>query len=177
MTTTAEAPAEIAFLRRLRAVRQFLPEPVPEAAIRDIADVVRWSGSASNKQHFEVVVVRDRGTLQAMAAAEGYARHLAGAPLGIVIVMANERPEQDTFDEGRLAERIGLAAQAHGLGSSIGWFRGSGVDEVKRRLHIPAGRTVRTALSIGYPTEEAARRGGRRRPLSEIVHQERFGTG
>ena len=28
----------------------------------------------------------------------------------------------ETFDEGRLAERIMLGAWAHGVGSSVGWF-------------------------------------------------------
>lgn len=167
----------IAFLRGLRAVRQFRPDAVPDAAIDDILQVVRWSGSASNQQPWELVLVRDPQTLRRLAEAEGYAGHLAGAPLAIVLVMANRRPEQDTYDEGRLSERIMLAASAHGLGSSIGWFRGAGVDRVKELLGIPADRLVRTAISIGHPTEEAARRGRRRRPMSSIVHDERYGSG
>ncbi len=172
---TADAAAHVAFLRGLRAVRQFRPDPVPEPAVTDILDVVRWSGSASNQQPFEVVLVQDRDTLRALASMEGYAAHLAGAPLAAVLVMANRRPEQDTFDEGRLSERIMLAAAAHGLGSSIGWLRGAGPEQAKRLLDIPLDRLVRTAISIGYPTEEAARRGGRRRPLASIVHRERYG--
>ena len=34
--------------------------------------------------------------------------------------------EQETYDEGRLSERIMLAAAAFGVGSSVGWFRRSG---------------------------------------------------
>jgi nitroreductase len=174
---SADAIADrIAFLRQLRAVRQFRPEPVPEEAVADILQVMRWSGSASNQQPWEVVVVSDQETLHAMAQAEGYAKHLEGAPLAAVLVMANKRPEQDTFDEGRLSERIMLAAAAHGLGSSIGWFRGAGPDQVKALLGIPAERTVRTAISIGFPTEEAARRGGRRKSMTSIDHRNHYGT-
>ena len=47
-------------------------------------------------------------------------------------------------------------------------------------LGIPAGRTVRTELSLGYPDEEARRarekRPEPRKPLAEIVHQERYGA-
>jgi nitroreductase len=171
---TADAADRISFLRQLRAVRQFRPDPVPEAAIADIMQVVRWSGSASNQQPFELVLVSDREALRALAGMEGYAGHLAGAPLAAVLVMANRRPEQDTYDEGRLSERIMLAASAHGLGSSIGWLRGDGSEQAKRLLGIPPDRVVRTAISIGYPTEEAARRGGRRRPMASIVHRERY---
>jgi nitroreductase len=173
--TEVESPREIAFLRRLRAVREFRPDPVPEAAVRDMLDVLRWSGSAGNRQPWEVVPVKDRETLRALAALEGFAEHLAGAPLGVVLVMAGRQPEQETFDEGRLAERIMLAALAYDLGSSIGWFRGGGTDEAKRILGIPPERLVRTAISVGYPSAEAARRGGRRKPMAEIVHRDRYG--
>jgi nitroreductase len=119
------AEDRIAFLRSLRAVRSFRPDPVPQEAVDDILEVVRWSGSASNRQPWELVLIRDRETLGALARVEGYANHLADAPLGIVLVMAGERPTQETYDEGRLAERIMLAALAHGVGSSVGWIVGA----------------------------------------------------
>ncbi len=169
------AGARVSFLRTLRAVRSFRPDPVPQEVVDDILEVARWSGSASNKQPWEIVVVRERDTLCSLASVEGYAGHLAGAPLGIVLVMAGELAEQETYDEGRLAERIMLAAHAHGVGSSIGWIVGSGRDAARRLLSIPKGKVVRTAISLGYPGEEARRsRGQARKSLGEIVHTESY---
>ena len=179
MTGSQTAQDRIAFLRGLRAVRQFRPDPVPQAVVDDLLAVARWSGSASNRQPWELVIIRNRETLQALAAVEGYAGHLAGAPLGIVLVMAGERPEQETYDEGRLSERIMLAAAAHGVGSSIGWFTGGGA-AAKEILGVLAQRLVRTALSLGYPDEEARRARRKpeqaRKPLAEIVHEERYSS-
>jgi nitroreductase len=108
---------------------------------------------------------------------EGYAGHLAGAPLGIVLVRAGEREIRETYDEGRLSERIMLAAHAHGVGSSIGWIAGSGRDAAKEILGIPQKKMVRTAISLGYRDGGARRPGGgqARKPLGEIVHYERYG--
>jgi nitroreductase len=168
----------ISFLRTLRAVRSFRSDPVPQEVLDDVLEVARWSGSASNKQPWEIVVVRERDTLRSLASVRGYAGHLAGAPLGIVLVMAGERAEQETYDEGRLAERIMLAAHAHGVGSSIGWIVGPGRDAARELLRIPKEKVVRTAISLGYPNEEARRsRAGRRqarKPLHEIVHGESY---
>jgi nitroreductase len=177
VTDPGTAEGRIAFLRSLRAVRSFRPDPVPQEVVDDVLDVVRWSGSASNRQPWELVVIRDRETLGRLARVEGYAAHLSGAPLGIVLVMAGERATQETYDEGRLAERIMLAALAHGVGSSIGWFVGEGRTEAKEILGISEDRTVRTAISLGYPEEGRRRRraGRARKPLSEIVHEERYG--
>src|SRR5712692_259716 len=107
MTTTTEA-------------RQFADKPLPPEAVRDIHDVIRWSGSASNRQEFEVLWVEDRAKLRQLSELKGYARHLAGAAAGAVIVTWMASDELNAFDEGRIAERIMLAAHAYGIGSSIG---------------------------------------------------------
>lgn len=176
--TSVPPATEIAFLSSLRAVRRFRSDPVPPPVVDDLLRVARWSGSARNRQPWEFVVVRDRETLRALAAAEGYAGHLADAPLGLVLVMAGEERTQETFDEGRLSERIMLAALAHGVGSCLGWFTLAGAETAKATLGVPAPRSVRTALSLGYPDRAAAPARGKtpraRKPLAELVHEERY---
>lgn len=181
MTDNTTAGDKIAFLRGLRAVRQFRPEPVPQHVVDDLLEVARWSGSARNLQPWEFVVIRHRGTLEALASVEGYARHIAGAAVCIVLVMAGENEEGETYDEGRLSERIMLAAAAHGVGSSIGWFAGGGRAAAKTLLGIPQQRLVRTAISLGYPDEEARRSRGRtgpaRKPIADLLHEEKYQPG
>jgi nitroreductase len=172
----------IELLRTLRTVRRFTDEPVPQAVLDDLLTVARWSGSANNRQPWVFIVVRDRKTLRRLSELEGYAGHLAGASLAIVLVMdgAPDQVEQETFDEGVLSQRLQLAAAAHGLGSAIGWFHGEGRQTAKEILGIPRERLVRTALSFGY--EDAGAEGARfhppqaRKPLAEIVYDERFGA-
>jgi nitroreductase len=177
---TDNASEKIAFLRGLRAIRQFRAEPIPQDVLNDILEVARWSGSASNRQPWEIVVVCNRETLQALAGVGGYAHHLGGAAAAIILVMAGTpgRFDQETYDEGRLSERIMLAASAYGVGSSIGWFVGDGVAAAKKILAIPEDRLVRTALSLGYPTEETLKLrtqpGQARKPLAAIVHDEHY---
>lgn len=174
---------EIRLLRDLRAVRDYGPEPVPQAALDDIYEVARWTGSAQNRQPWDLVVVRNREMLDDLAALPGYAGHLAAAPLGIALVMNNDHEEFATHDEGRLCERIMLAAAAHGLGSCIGWWSGSAREEARMLLNAPAGSLTRTVLAIGYPAIgqrpmadelKADRRGPARKPIDAFVHQERF---
>ena len=121
--------ALVGFLKSLRTVRFFEQhKPVPENVLQDVLEVVRWSGSARNRQPWEFVVVRDRKTLKSLAACEGRAAHLANAALGIVLVMAGEPEffEQETFDEGRLSERISLTAASYGVASAAGLVQGAG---------------------------------------------------
>lgn len=177
----ADTADEIEFLRRLRSVRRFTDQSVPQQALNDLLLVAQWSGSARNLQPWAFVVVQDREMLRQLSELEGYVGHLAEAALAIVLVMDGheEMVQQETFDEGVLSQRLQLAAQAHGLGSCIGWFHGEGRIAAKALLGIPAERLVRTAMSFGY--EAAGAEGARfhppqaRKPLSEIVHYGKFG--
>jgi len=168
MTTTTEAGEFVSLLKSLRAVRQFSDKPLPAEAVRDIHDVIRWSGNASNRQEFQVLWVEDHAKLRQLSELKGYARHLAGAAAGAVIVTWMASEDLNAFDEGRIAERIMLAAHAYGIGSSIGMISRESRAAAQKILGVPEGRTVRTAISLGYPAEGALR-GGRRKPLAELV--------
>jgi nitroreductase len=170
----------IVFLRSLRAIREFRRQAVPQEVVDAVLEVARWSGSASNRQPWELVVIHDKQTLQSLAHCEGYVGHLAGADLAIALVMAGEtgQEEQEVFDEGRLSERMMLAASAYEVGSCIGWLKGDGIADAKKLLGIPEQRRLRTLISFGYPDEEARhalpKRPDVRKPMAEIVHQERY---
>jgi nitroreductase len=177
MPNPIQAQDFITFMRRLRAVRTFRPDPVPEPILTDILAVARWSGSAMNRQPWHIIVITDEKIRLTLGNLEGYVKHVAGAPLAIVLVMEGEG-DANAFDEGRLSERIMLAAAAHGVGSCIGWFASNAQTEAKQLLKVPDGYHARTIISVGYPAEEAqhshSKPGEARKPLSEIVHTNRF---
>ncbi|HTI15837.1 MAG TPA: nitroreductase family protein [Dictyobacter sp.] len=169
----------IQFLRQLRAVRSFRSEPLSKEILGALLEVARWSGSANNVQPWEFIVVQERKTLHALAQAEGFVKHLESAAAAIVLVMAGEADQvaQETYDEGRLSERIMLAASAYGVGSCIGWFYNSGPATAKSVLGLPEGRLVRTVISLGYPDEEALskpKNAQARKALDTIVRYEHY---
>ena len=92
------------FLRNLRAVRNYTPEQIPEEVLSDILEVGRWSGTASNRQGTEVVVVRDSKIMQRMS--EVGARPAAGATVALVVVTPEdaERHDLNVFDSVRRAK-------------------------------------------------------------------------
>jgi nitroreductase len=180
-SSTLRDADKIAFLRGLRQIRQFSTQPVPADALHDILEVARWTGSARNIQPWDLLVIQDRATLQTLSRIEGsHAAHLLNAGVGIALVMSGDLkdPDFDTYDEGRLSERIMLAAAADGLGSAIGWFRGTSSDEARRILGVPRERLLRTIMSIGFADLEGHRQRTRpaqpRKPLSDILHHDRW---
>lgn len=174
-----DAGSAIQLMRRVRQTRDFRADPVPESALHDILEAARWTGSVSNRQGWTFIVVTDAATKGAMAEAATNTPHIGNAPLVIVVAMEPRNEIIDNFDEGRLAERILIAAAANGLGAGIGRANDEAGVTIARLLGVPADQIVRTMVSVGYPTEAGARPksapGAARKPLESLVRRERFG--
>jgi nitroreductase len=170
---------KIRFLRSLRAVRDYTADPIPDEVLDDILEVGRWSGSASNVQGTEIVVVRDEAIKQQMS--ELGARPAAGAAAVLVIVTPGQEDRRDieSFDNGRLVERLLLASRAHNLGANIATLKENGPEVIKEALGIPAERRIWTVVTLGYPDEKAHRARPKsptagRKPKDAFVHVERY---
>jgi len=181
MTTDNDA---LRALRRTRQVRDLSGEPITDEQLEAILEVARWTGSSTNRQTWRFVVVRDPDRLRAIGLDESGERkggigHVAGAGAAIAIVMTTDKPTSETYDEARVAERILIAATAVGLAGAIGWVRDYQQAEVRAILGLPEDRVLRTIVSVGHPTEAGARPksapGEARRPLDELVYEERWG--
>jgi nitroreductase len=181
VTNAITPDAFIATLTGLRQSRRFLDRPVPPEIVADLLEVARWTGSAKNGQPWEFIVVDDPATNAALATMGQYAGFLDNVALSIVIVLNGTSPRSEAYDEGRLSERLMLAAQHHGLGSGTAWFSTpDNKDQVRALLGIPADRDVWSAVGFGYVDSSQPQRvstvGGGRKPLAELVSYGRFGT-
>jgi nitroreductase len=162
------------FLRSLRAVREYTPEPVSDAQLQEILEVGRWTSTGGNRQPCEVVVVRDRGVLQKFA--DWGAKPAGTSAVSLLIVSTTQLA---VLDEGRMAERLALAAKACGLGSVIATLKNEGPDEAKKLLGIPEERRAIALVAIGHTDVEARKAlpkqgAAARKPLSDYAHFDRF---
>jgi nitroreductase len=170
---------KIRFLRGLRAVRDYTPEPIPDEVLNEILEVGRWSGSASNVQGTELIVVRDPEIKTRMS--ELGAAPAKGAAVVLVIVLQGQESRRDieSFDNGRLVERLLLAAKAQGLGSNIATLKEDGPEIIKQALAVPAEKRIWTVVTLGYPDEAAHKARAKsptagRKPSGDFVHWDRY---
>ena len=166
-------------MRSVRQIRQYSPEQVPDAVVKQLLRVAQWTGSSRNTQPWHFIVVTDREQLRKISQLRAPINWLASAPIGIAIVLDGEREVSEAYDEGRVSERILIAAHDLGYGAGVAWYGDDAQEaDAKRILGIPAERTARSIVLIGRPVSAKdprpnPRRGGRK-PLSEIVSYERY---
>jgi nitroreductase len=179
--TTEGSPAEaVRPLVRTRQYRDFTDEPVADAELDAIVDAARWTGSAGNEQPWRFIVVRDRDTIRRLSeAGMPQTRALSTAPAAIAIVLPEDAMTiARSYDDGRAAERILVAASMLGLGAGITWVTKANMPAFAEILGLPGDRYVRTIMAVGHPTAAArapkARPGQARLPRDEVVFDERW---
>jgi nitroreductase len=166
-------------IRTVRQIRQYAAEPVPQAIVKQLVQVARWTGSSRNSQPWHFIVVTDKDQLRKISELRAPINWLAAAPLGIAIVLDGQSETSEAYDEGRVTERILIAAHSLGYGGGVAWFGDAKQQaEAKRILGIPTERTARSIVMVGRPISQQdprpnPRRGGRK-PTADIVSYDRY---
>ena len=180
MGVPANAREVIEEIRRVRQARLYRPDPVPDDVLNELLEIARWTGSSRNTQPWHFIVVTDKEQLRQISQVRVPINWVADAPLAIAIVLDGANPTSEAYDEGRVTERLLIGARLLGLGGGTAWFGDAAQqEEGKRILGIPAERTARSVVVLGYPTTTKDHRPnpveGGRKPLSEIASYGRFG--
>ncbi len=165
---------------RMRVIRRFADRPLDPDHLDRILRAGRRAGSAKNLQRWMFVVVRDRAHLKELSAVGRYADHLAGAAVAIALLTPDPKAEGEPlslmFDLGLAAESMVLVAWELGIGSAPATVFDH--DVAKALLGYPDDWHCEYILSFGYPADpdDLTRplRPGGRRPLEEIVREERW---
>ena len=162
----------ITCIRTRREIREYLDKPIARECIDAILEAGRLAPSSKNSQPWHFVVIRDKETLRGISDLTPTGKHIAKAPMAIAIVMENAKlPE---VDGARAGQNMVLAAWSLGIGSC--WITNFYDDGVKELLGVPQRMKLVTVLPFGYPSEPSTTRKKIRKPMSEIVHYEKFGT-
>ena len=163
-----------------RAVRRFARTSLAQEHLDRILRAGRRAGSSKNLQRWDFVVCRDRDRLEELSKVGPWAGHLAGAAVGIALVTpdpaAADAPLSVMFDLGQAAENMMLAAWELGIGSVPATIYEH--DLARRLLGYPETHHCEYILSFGYPAESTAlsapNKTGGRKPLDEMLHEERW---
>jgi nitroreductase len=181
MTSRITYPEAVEQMKKVRQARKYEDRPVSKDTLNSLLEIAQWTGSSRNTQPWHFVVVTDKAQLKDISQIRTPINWVADAPLAIAIVLNGTSTVSEAYDEGRVTERLLVAARLLGLGGGTAWF---GDEDQQARgkeiLGIPADRTARSVVVLGYPSQlkdhrpNPAQAG--RHPLSEIVSYGKLGV-
>src|SRR5215210_7234209 len=144
MAKLANAREVTGELCKVRQIRQYRPDAVSGDVIAELLEIARWTGSSRNSQPWHFIVVTDKEQLRQISQLRTPINWVADAPLAIAIVLEGASEVGETYDEGRVTERLLIGAHLLGLGGGTAWFGDADQEaEAKQILGIPAERTAR----------------------------------
>ena len=163
-------------IRTRRAVRDYEDRPVPEDKLRRVLEAARLAPSASNRQRWKFVVVRDLERRRALSRAAGGQVHLIKAP--VVIAAVATYPEYVmrcgvpayAVDLAIAMDHITLVAVDESLGTC--WVGAFSQDEARVILGVPQNYCIVALMPLGFLKEENKLKS--RKSLEEIVCYETF---
>ena len=164
-------------IKARQSIRSFKAKDVAPDMISRLLEAARLAPSASNRQEWRFIVVRDPGKRKELAAAAMGQKFIAEAPVVLVCCAETDNHEMACgqlcypIDVAIAVDHITLCAAAEGLGTC--WIGAFYESEVRKILGIPKPIRVVALLPVGYP-EKSSHAKKNRISLKEIVKEERW---
>lgn len=158
-----------------KSVRSFLEKDVEQEKLKTVLEAARLAPSASNRQEWRFVVVKDKAARQKLIKAAKNQAFIAQAP---VVIVCCAETDNHMMTCGQLCYPIDLAIAidhmtlvAAELGLGTCWIGAFFEEEVKKILNIPQNIRVVGLLPLGYPSDPKPVK-KERKPIAEIVMNE-----
>jgi nitroreductase len=169
-------------IQERRSVFRFKSDDVSQDKIDAIVEAARWAPSFVNSQPWNIVVVRDKETKEKLRqlAVTITGVGIEEAPVVFVITVDPKKDPHHYVEDGSAATQ-NMALAAHSLGLASFWVgvydvsgsRASSEEKIKAVLNIPKEHRVISMLPVGYAAVTFSKE---RKPASEFVYQNRYGT-
>ena len=149
-------------LRTRRSIRKYQDKEVEKEKIHTILHNALLAPSSRSRKPWEFIAVTDQDVLQKLSKIkESGSKHIAGAPLCIVV--AADPEASDVWVEDASIASIIIQLSAHSLGLGSCWIQArerfapdhiKTGDIFKSILNIQEEYEIECLIAIGYPAEE-----------------------
>ncbi|NHJ22102.1 MAG: nitroreductase family protein [Candidatus Lokiarchaeota archaeon] len=142
------------FLKERRSIRSFLDKEIPDKEIEMILEAGRWAPSASNKQPWEFIVIKDKEFKLKVSKTAAYGRFMKQAPVLIAIIGKTRiSPKWYIIDTSLVTMNMMLMAWSLGpIGTC--WIGSMNRERARDILKLSETDYVATILPFGYPEGE-----------------------
>jgi len=158
-------------IKKRQSVRSYQEKEIPEEILQQILEAGRLAPSASNRQGWKFIVVKDEHLKQKLVPVCRNQKFVGEASLVIVGCATNLEhimpcgEHSYPIDLAIALDHMSLEAASLGLGTC--WIGAFYQDQVKEILSVPKNIRIVALMSVGYPKELGSKTG--RKPLSEII--------
>ncbi len=137
------------FLKGRRSIRSFQDKPVNEKEIEMILEAGRWAPSASHRQPWEFIVIKNKEILEKISKNAFYGKFIKEAPVAIAIVGKKKISNKWYIVDTSLVS-MNMMLMAWSLGIGTCWIGAMNREKVKKLLDLTENEHLLTVLPFGY---------------------------
>lgn len=158
-------------IKNRRSIRNYLAKEIPEEVLTEVLEAARWAPSASNRQPWKFVIIKDKELRQQIKQAAGGQSFVGEAPVVIAGCATNVNHIMPNgvhsypVDLAIALDHLSLQAVRAGLGTC--WVGAFNQDRVREILRIPKKVIVVCLMTIGYPASTGLK--SSRKPKEDII--------
>jgi len=158
------------------SVRAYKTTEVEEDKLKRVLEAARLSPSASNRQEWKFVVIRNKDARKKLAKAAFGQSFIEEAPV-VIVACGTESKAMLGCGQPTHTVDVSIACaymilQAHELGLGTCWIGAFREDETKKILSIPEHVRVVAMTPLGYPNQLPSKK--LRKSLDQIVCYEKY---
>ena len=160
-------------LKSRRSVRKYKSTPVEQEKIDKCLEAARWAPSASNKQPWEFLLVKDEELRTKLAMIHPYAKFVAQSPV-VFIPLTNPEIHPKYHQSDTALTILHFMIEAHSLGLGTCWAGVINTDiepKIRELLNIPEHLRVLALVALGYADETPT---SSRKSLENLVHYDTY---
>ena len=113
-------------MNKVRQTRIYLDKPVSKDDLGTLLEVAQWTAAPATRSRGTSSWCRTRKRSAKLAALRSNIDWVANVPWSIALVFDGKDTVLESFDEGRIFERLAIGAKLLGLAAGTAWFPGEG---------------------------------------------------
>jgi nitroreductase len=155
------------FIKDRRTIRCFKDEMIPEEKIKMILEAGQWAPSASNRQAWKFVVIKNKEMIDELSKTAIYGKFIREAPVVVAIIgEVHENPNWYIQDTTLASMNMMLEAWSLGIGTC--WLGSMDREKAKEIIGIKKDEYLLTILPFGYLSKDVPKP-PQRKDLDEIT--------
>jgi len=156
-------------IKQRRSIRAFLDKPVPENEIEMILEAGRWAPSASNRQPWNFILIKNKNILKELARVTGYGWFIGESSFSVAIV-GKPRVSGNWYIIDTSLVSMNMMLMAWSLGIGTCWIGSINKEKAKVILGLGKNDYLLTILPFGY-IQGGIPEPTYRHPLNNIVKE------
>ena len=157
------------FIKNRRSIRNFTDKKISSSEIEMILEAGRWAPSASNRQPWNFIIIRNKEIIVALAKLAKYGQFIKQSSIVIAIVgIVRENPNWYIQDTSLASMNMMLMAWSLEIGTC--WIGSLDREKAKELLGIKKEDFLLTILPLGYFEMDNPKK-TYRKDLKEIIKE------